>query len=141
MVGGLMDIGGGMDPIEQRRRLEALFSRHAAAVRAYAARRVPAGEVDDVASDVFVVVWRRIDDVPRDALPWLLACARRVVANRRRAGRRQAALRARLNRERGGILLPSTAGSLVREALASLSAGDREVLMLVAWEGLDGTRA
>jgi RNA polymerase sigma-70 factor, ECF subfamily len=80
--------------------LEALFLAHAAAVRAYAARRVSAGEVDDVASDVFVVAWRRLDDVPEDALPWLLACARRIVANRVRSTRRQAALRLRLGHER-----------------------------------------
>jgi hypothetical protein len=43
---------------------------------------VPAGEIDNVDSDVFVVAWRRWDDVPVDALPWLLARARRIVANR-----------------------------------------------------------
>ena len=131
-----------MDAVERRQRLETLFARHAAAVRAYAARRVPAAEVDDVTSDVFVVVWRRLDDVPDDALPWLLACARRVVANRRRASQRQAALRARLSREPGGTVIPSMAGgSPIRDALASLSAGDREVLMLAAWEGLEANRA
>jgi RNA polymerase sigma-70 factor, ECF subfamily len=90
-----------MSETERRRQLlEALFLAHAAAVRAYAARRVSAGEVDDVASDVFVVAWRRLDDVPEDALPWLLACARRIVANRVRSTRRQAALRLRLGHER-----------------------------------------
>lgn len=130
-----------MNAVERRGRLEALFSRHAAAVRAYAARRVPAAEADDVTSEVFVVAWRRLDDVPDDALPWLLACARRVVANRRRSSRRQAALRARLGRERRGVVMHPIAGSSLRDALASLSAGDREVLMLVAWEGLDASRA
>lgn len=130
-----------MNAVERRGRLEALFSRHAAAVRAYAARRVPAAEADDVTSEVFVVAWRRLDDVPDDPLPWLLACARRVVANRRRSSRRQAALRARLGRERRGVVMPPIAGSSLRDALASLSAGDREVLMLVAWEGLDASRA
>jgi RNA polymerase sigma-70 factor (ECF subfamily) len=130
-----------MNAVERRRRLEALFAGHAAAVRAYAARRVPAAEVDDVTSDVFVVVWRRLEDVPQDALPWLLACARRVVANRRRSRRRQAALHARLSRETRGAVLPAGRDSSLGEALASLSAGDREVLMLVAWEGLEPRRA
>jgi RNA polymerase sigma-70 factor (ECF subfamily) len=130
-----------MNAAERRRRLEALFARHAVTVRAYAARRVPAAEVDDVTSDVFVVVWRRLDDVPDDALPWMLACARRVVANRRRSSRRQAALRARLNREWSGTVMPASRDSSLGEALASLSAGDREVLMLVAWEGLEPRRA
>jgi RNA polymerase sigma factor (sigma-70 family) len=141
MMSRLMDRGGGMNAVERRRRLEALFAQHAGAVRAYAARRVPAAEADDVTSDVFVVVWRRLEHVPDDALPWLLACARKVVANRRRSTRRQAALRARLSRERAGTPTPVIGESVLGEALASLSAADREVLMLVSWEGLDATGA
>lgn len=72
MMDRLMDRGGSMNAVERRRRLEALFTRHAVAVRAYAARRVPAAEIDDVTSDVFVVAWRRLDDLPDDALPWIL---------------------------------------------------------------------
>jgi DNA-directed RNA polymerase specialized sigma24 family protein len=47
-----------MNEIERRRRLESLFVEHSAAVRAYAARRVAQDVVDDISSDVFVVVWR-----------------------------------------------------------------------------------
>ncbi len=130
-----------MSEIERRRQLEALFMAHAAAVRAYARRRVAPGDVDDVASDVFVVAWRRLDDVPDDALPWLLACARRIVANRVRATRRQSALRQRLGLERprpSGVPIPDTG---LAEALAALSPADREALMLVVWDGLDHARA
>lgn len=130
-----------MSEIERRRRLEALFATHAPAVRAYARRRVPSGEVDDVTSDVFVVAWRRLEDVPDEALPWLLACARRIVANRVRATRRQVALRQRLGRERTDVTLPPLADSALAEGLAALSAADREALMLVAWEGLDHRQA
>ncbi len=130
-----------MNEIERRRRLEQLFVEHSAAVRAYAARRVGRDAVDDVASDVFVVAWRRLEDMPEDALPWLLACARRIIANQRRSARRWTALRDRLIDERPAP--PRSAGpdSTLGEALATLSAGDREVLMLVAWEGLDARRA
>jgi RNA polymerase sigma-70 factor (ECF subfamily) len=130
-----------MSETERRRQLEALFVAHAAAVRAYARRRVPAGEVDDVTSDVFVVAWRRLDDVPAEALPWLLACARRIVANRVRATRRQVALRQRLGRERPGVTGPPIGDSALAGALATISAADREALMLVAWEGLDHRQA
>ena len=58
-----------MSELAQRQRLEDLFVAHAAAVRAYAARRVAPGDVGDVASEVFVVAWRRLDDMPDDALP------------------------------------------------------------------------
>lgn len=133
-----------MSETERRRQLEALFMAHAAVVRAYAARRVSPGEVDDVVSDVFVVAWRRLDDVPDDAIPWLLACARRIIANRLRAGRRQLALRERLAWERPGSPVISSApiaDAGLADALARVSAVDREALMLVAWEGLDHQRA
>ncbi len=130
-----------MDELERRRQLEALFVAHGAAVRAYAARRVAAGDADDVASDVFVVAWRRLEDVPDDALPWLLACARRIVANQVRGTRRQAALRHRLALERPAPAELTIADTRLAQGLATLSAEDREALMLVVWEGLDHTRA
>lgn len=131
-----------MDDLDRRRQVEALFAEHAAAVRAYAARRVPSAAADDVVSEVFVVAWRRLDDLPNDGLPWLLGCARRIIANQRRSVRRQAALRERLGRERTGASGGhSIADSVLGAALASLSKGDREVLMLTAWEGLEPARA
>jgi RNA polymerase sigma-70 factor (ECF subfamily) len=137
-----MDIGVYMDDLDRRRRVEALFAEHSAAVRAYAARRVPAATADDVVSDVFVVAWRRLDDVPDDGLPWLLGCAQRIIANQRRSVRRQAALRERLSRERTGAPGGHPIGdSVLADALAALSKGDREVLMLTAWEGLEPARA
>ncbi len=130
-----------MSELAQRQRLEDLFVAHAAAVRAYAARRVAPGDVDDVASEVFVVAWRRLDDMPDDALPWLLAVARRIVANRLRGSQRQSALRQRLGLERpqpSAVPMPDDA---LAEAMATLSRADREALILVAWDGLDHTRA
>jgi RNA polymerase sigma-70 factor (ECF subfamily) len=131
-----------MDDLARRLRLERLFSEYAAAVRAYARRRVAVGAADDVVSEVFVVAWRRLNEVPDDALPWLLGCARRIIANQRRAVRRQTALFDRLRQERGDPPpVHGTADSILGEALAALTDGDREVLMLIAWEGLDPARA
>jgi RNA polymerase sigma-70 factor, ECF subfamily len=139
---GLVDIGTCMDDTERRRRLERLFAEHSAAVRAYAERRIAHDVVDDVASDVFVVAWRRLEDVPEDALPWLLACARRIIANQSRSARRRAALRERLI-DRQQPFSPGLTGPdpVLGQALATLSASDREVLMLVAWEGLRAGQA
>ena len=130
-----------MSELARRRQLEDLFLAHAAAVRAYAARRVAPGDVDDVASDVFVVAWRRLEDVPGDALPWLLACARRIVANRLRGTQRQTALRQRLGLERPQPAAVTIPDDTLAEAMATLSPADREALILVAWDGLDHTRA
>ncbi len=142
MFAGVVDMGVYMDDLDRRRRVEMLFAEHAAAVRAYAGRRVPSAAADDVVSDVFVVAWRRLDDVPDDGLPWLLGCAQRIIANQRRSVRRQAALRERLSREPTGA--PGdhpVADSVLGDALAALSKSDREVLMLTAWEGLEPARA
>jgi hypothetical protein len=67
------------DPELRRARFDALFRDHHPVVRAYARRRVPPEVVDDVVSETFLVVWRRLDDVPEAPLPWLLAVARNVV--------------------------------------------------------------
>jgi RNA polymerase sigma-70 factor (ECF subfamily) len=125
-----------MEEAERRRRLEALFRDHAEAVHAYARRRTSSANADDAVSEVFAVACRRLEDVPDAALPWLLACARRVLANQRRSARRHGALRSRLLAAPGWTLPVEEGDGLLRLAMNELSARDREVLLLIAWEGL-----
>lgn len=111
---------------------------HAGAVRAYAVRRALSDTIaDDVVSDVFLVVWRRLDDVPDRPVPWLLSIARRALANRRRSERRAAALSGRLASLRRPVAASPETGDRLLDALATLPEPDRELLMLVAWEGLE----
>lgn len=131
---------------QRRARLEALYGEHAAAVHAYARRRTDPATAEDVVAETFLVAWRRLDRVPAgDPLPWLYATARHVVANQRRGDARRVALSVRIAAERpadgaagGGI---SDDGELLLRALASLRPGDREALLLTAWEGLEPARA
>lgn len=121
-------------------RFERMWDAHHGAVLAYARRRAPAALADDVAAEAFAVAWRRMDEVPADPGPWLIGVARRVLANRRRGERRAGALLARLGMERA-VCAPDPADLVgadlaLRDGFASLSARDREVLALVAWEGL-----
>jgi RNA polymerase sigma-70 factor (ECF subfamily) len=129
-----------VNEIERRARLQQLFVQHAAAVRAYARRRTDETTADETVGEVFVVAWRRLDDLPQEALPWLLACARRILANQRRADRRRSALHARLT-EAAGLLPQQTAsqmlGGRLGAALEQLRESDRELLLLTAWECLD----
>ena len=125
-------------------RLARLWYAHYPAVLAYARRRAPEETAKDVASAAFTVLWRRIDQPLDDPLPWLLGVARRELANQRRgeARRRRLGIRART----AVPVEPDPADRAVdqaeaRGALARLRDDDREVLMLVAWEGLDATRA
>ena len=119
-------------------RLERLFYAHAGEVRAYARRRIDAASADDTVSEVFAIAWRRLDDVPEDALPWLLGCARRVLSHQRRRARRDVALIDHLGADAGGA--PSSDHALGL-ALSVLNDRDREVLLLIAWEGLDRAQA
>jgi RNA polymerase sigma-70 factor (ECF subfamily) len=112
-------------------RFERIYEQHRDAVRAYVRRRAPEAVVDDVVADTFVVCLRRIDDVPESPLPWLYAVARKTLANERR------------KRGRGLSLPPEAAyepeppgDPVLAAAFAQLSDADREVLRLVAWEGL-----
>lgn len=57
-------------------------------IRAYLARRVPFGEVEDLAADIFAVAWKKQSSVtPGEELPWLYRIASYVVANYRRKER------------------------------------------------------
>jgi RNA polymerase sigma-70 factor (ECF subfamily) len=126
---------------ERRSRGEALFASHAAAVLAYAKRRASPATADDVLSDVFMVAWRRLDDLPADVRPWLLACARNALANHRRGDRRRLRLTERLGATTALDAPWALHDSALAAALATLSERDREVLFLTAWEGLSADRA
>jgi RNA polymerase sigma-70 factor (ECF subfamily) len=126
--------------LQRREHLEELFVDHAAAVRAYALRRIDQAAAEETVSEVFMIAWRRLDDVPSDPLPWLLACARRVLANQRRATRRRVALQERLS-QAGEVPEVSEFDGVpdrsLGRALGELSEDDRELLLLAAWDELD----
>ena len=125
-----------------------MVDAHAVDVRRYLYRRLvgvpdPASTADELTADVLVVAWRRRADIPAGAeLPWLYAVARRVLANYRR--RPQDVLVADLGDldaidEADPAEIASDNAALA-DAWRSLSPRDREVLRLVAWEGLTGSQ-
>ncbi len=123
--------------------LQRLHLEHAGAVRAYVRRRIGPDEADEVVADVFVIAWRRLRELPPQPRTWLLGTARRVLANRRRSAKRQRALYERLanEAEAGAAAAQEPGDGSVLRALASLSANDREVLLLVSWDGLSHQEA
>jgi RNA polymerase sigma-70 factor (ECF subfamily) len=127
-------------------RLEACVAEHYASVARYLRRRCPSeADAEDAATEVFTVAWRRIAEMPAEPQTrlWLFGVARRVLANQTRARRRRERLGERLSVEQYEPLqlADHAAGTLeslaFRTAWHSLSAGDRELLALLAWEGLD----
>lgn len=132
------------DPQSRRARFEALFRGHHSAVQAYARRRVPREAVDDIVSETFLVVWRRLDEVPEPALPWLLTVARNVVGTERRGAARRQRLWLKAQRDRVEGYDPGQfeiVDGRVLAALARLKERDREALTLVAWDGLTPAQA
>jgi RNA polymerase sigma-70 factor (ECF subfamily) len=122
-------------------RLEAIFEAHHRRVLAYALRRCRTeADAEDVVADTFAVAWRRIDDVPADALPWLLGVARRAAANRHRSAGRLAGLIARLRAQPRAFAVAAPDSPAAR-ALDRLPPADQELLRLLAWDGLTHAEA
>lgn len=123
---------------ERQTRFTALAHEVGGPLRRYVGRRAPAAAVDDVLADAFLVLWRRLDDVPADdPLPWAYAVARGCLANAQRAARRQLSLVERIGRL--DAPRPAPEDEEHPELLAALDALpslDREVVTLWAWEQL-----
>ena len=134
-----------MQDVDRRGAFEELFAAHYWAVRGYVVRRAPSAAVEDVVAETFLVAWRRADTIRDDPLPWLLGVARRVLANQQRSERRRGALTDRLQGLRPGQAPgwapPPAMSDELAAAMGRLSPQEREALLLVAWEGLDGARA
>lgn len=124
---------------------EELARTHAGNVLAYLRRR-HSGDgstgPDDVLADVLMVAWRRFDDIPVGLEgPWLFGVARKCLANdQRKTGRRRNfTLQLRARSGDASAEDEAIADLSLAEALAALRPAEREVLFLVAWEGLSPT--
>ena len=126
-----------------RDRFELIYSRHAPTVKAYVMRRAPAAIADDIVADTFTVCWRRLEDVPADPLPWLIGVAARVLRTHRRGENRRVRLGHRLANAEPTALTEAPAGesATLGAALGQMRDTDRELLLLIAWEGLSPTQA
>ncbi|AZI58286.1 sigma-70 family RNA polymerase sigma factor [Nakamurella antarctica] len=124
-----------------------LFQAHSEAVFRYFVRRAPVDDAQDLTADVFVIAWRRRNDVPADSeLPWLYKTAGYLLANYRRKGRAIPLSPftdsdfADVSAETSTVHWSdnSTQVDEIAEVLQALSAKDRQILLLSAWEGLSG---
>jgi RNA polymerase sigma-70 factor (ECF subfamily) len=128
-------------------RFERVYKAHYARLLSHCLRRgLSEADAHDAVEDVFLVVLRKMSVAPAsddDVLPWLFAITRRVIANSARTKFPRGRLVARLLevQSRYG---PDEAMDDGRRAqslamfrlLAHLRPGDREVLVLSAWDGL-----
>jgi RNA polymerase sigma-70 factor (ECF subfamily) len=121
------------------------FAQHATSIHRYFVRRADRSDVDDLSAEVFATAWRRRDKIPEGfELPWLYKTASFVLANHRRKptltliadyGTGEEEARTTRSVDPADLVMEDDE---VRRAMSKLSARDRTVLMLHAWEGLDG---
>ncbi|MEU7741738.1 RNA polymerase sigma factor [Nonomuraea sp. NPDC049158] len=133
-------------PVDDERlaRFEAVYDRTYGQITAYAVRRCESPQdAADVVAETFTVAWRRVEELPEgeEATLWLYGVARKVLANHYRGDNRRRARSVELDAEMADLYGESPDSGVelaaIGQVLQSLSDDDREMLSLVAWEGLD----
>ena len=116
----------------------------------FAQRRSDPAHAEDVAAEVFLVVWRRLDELPGtydDSRAWVFGIARNVLLNLHRGDDRRRALAVRLRDTAsdldgvGGVDAAVATRVDLGRAWARLSERHQEVLALSVFEGLDARQA
>jgi RNA polymerase sigma-70 factor (ECF subfamily) len=128
----------------------ALYDRHADAVHRYAARRLGPEAAEDLMAETFTTAFQRrhtYDLARADARPWLFGIATNLVGRHRRSEARRFKALAQVpapveHEESVADRAVARAGATgvrreLASALAGLSARHRDVVLLVAWGGLD----
>lgn len=126
-----------------------LYEEHRSNLWLYCRRRVGADTADDAMGDVFLTVWRRIDDAPPagEALPWLYRIAHLTISNHWRTFGRRRRLKEKAEAMGVSPPVPIADQIIVRDEvrrvvalLDRLPAPDTEILRLAAWEHLNTTQ-
>jgi RNA polymerase sigma factor (sigma-70 family) len=132
-----------------RAAFEVLYRSTGSAVLGYALRRAATpDDAHDAVAETYTVAWRRRADTPVDpdeVRPWLFGIARRCLADIDRSAARATRLGAKLADAFVPGTIPDPAVgedyAPVRAAMAGLPDADRELVSLVAWEGLTPSQA
>jgi RNA polymerase sigma factor (sigma-70 family) len=129
-------------------RFAVLFDRHAPHIHRYLARRAGREVADDLVAETFLTAFAKRDRYDlgySDARPWLYGIATNLVGQHHRDEARQYRIMQRAvaepevpdhaDRVAAGVTAQAMR-ALLEAALAGLPAGDRDVLLLIAWEQL-----
>ncbi|WP_225993830.1 RNA polymerase sigma factor [Actinomadura rudentiformis] len=135
-----------MDDPESR--FTRLYDQNYRRVLAYALTHAEPHTAEDIASETFLIAWRRLGDIGEPPLPWLLGVARNLLHKQRSHGHRRRVLAERIAELTGpaDVAAWDVAEHVVERetalaAVAGLSERDLEVLSLVNWHGLDPRQA
>lgn len=121
--------------------LRAALGASADGLLAYFERRVGHREdAADLLAEAMLQAWRRCDALPDEVerqRMWLFTIAANVLANQRRSSRRRTALAERLRSQLREADVPDPSeASDVRDAVLRLPQAQRELVMLIHWDGL-----
>ena len=123
---------------------ERMFCETRTDLLAYLLRRAPHPEdAADALAETYLIAWAKRDALPggEEARLWLFGVARNVVLQGARRHGSRTALVERLGDELRSAgaqeaVIDDERVDTLREALSDLSARDREIVTLTAWEGL-----
>jgi RNA polymerase sigma factor (sigma-70 family) len=130
---------------DDAQRFTVLYREHLVRVRDFARRRVGADLAQEVVAETFLVAWRRLDDIPGVAIPWLYRVALYEIANLRRRQAKAVRLHDALREGGTGTEFEDEADDVselagaVAVAFARLTLRDQEILRLAAWEQLSSS--
>jgi RNA polymerase sigma factor (sigma-70 family) len=122
-----------------------VFDRYATVIHRYLARRAGTDLADDLTGQTFLVAFdrRRTYDLTQAvALPWLYGIATNLLGRHRRTEARQYRAFARtgvdpvIENHADAVASRVAAGSALAGVLGRLPAVERDILLLIAWEGL-----
>jgi RNA polymerase sigma factor (sigma-70 family) len=106
-------------------------------VYSFVRRRVESAELaEELAGDVFRVMWQKWDETARTDTAWLLTVARNLIGNAYRSRDRQGALQDKLRAAAVVQFGEESHNVAVQDAMAGLREKDRDVLQLAYWDEL-----
>ena len=131
-------------------RFAVLFDRHAATIRTYLARRVGTDHADELTGEVFRVAFEKRDrfrdECGGSARPWLYGIASNLIRRHHRCESRELTALMRVGvptvesdvgfAEADSRLDDQASWAILAPLIAELAQSDRDILLLVAWEGL-----
>ena len=132
------------DPPTDTETFSAFFDQNFSDVWRYLRRRVEVtADADDLSAEVFSIAWRRRHELPppEEQRLWLFGVARNNLRNHQRSAARHLRLVGRLQEHSNDndSVEPIERDDAVWHALAELSADDRDLLLMRAWDQLPVT--
>ena len=139
-----------LDAASREARFRAVYETCYVDLLRFVQRRSHPSHAEDVVADVFLVAWRRLEELPPvddGARAWLFGVARRSLLNSQRGQDRREALAVRIAAGPASAAVTPSDTDVVDRRLdlaavwPRLSATDQEALALTAWDGLSAPEA